>query len=133
MLILPRVYASIKILVFLSGQPNYQATTTVISKALGSPLPACRKTAWQLKLAGVLTSGRGPRGIRLARAPNEIWVGQLVRSLEQQRTPLGCEHELERTLFFAEATERFFEVLDSCTVMDICLGKERDPIPRAGG
>ncbi|ASS74822.1 AsnC family transcriptional regulator [Tumebacillus algifaecis] len=64
----------------------------------------------ELRKAGLVSSVRGARGgYRLARSPEEINVGQVVKVLEGEIAPVECLHSSE------EDTELCCSKTDNCT------------------
>ena len=88
------------------------------------------KVVHRLALKGYLQTTRGKNGgLRLARAPEDITVGAVVRDMEQELGVLGCLQGeegycrieeccvLRRVL--GEATKAFLAVLDRYTIIDL--------------
>ncbi len=88
-------------------------------------IPALRK-------AGLVTAVRGAYGgYRLARPPEQITVGQVVRPLESiamtncsapEASPECCQHRPTCTtrLLWQKVNARIAEALDSTTLADLC-------------
>ncbi|HSN96788.1 MAG TPA: Rrf2 family transcriptional regulator [Candidatus Nanopelagicales bacterium] len=78
-----------------------------------------------LKKAGILGSKRGPRGgYHLARPPNEITLGDVIRALEGSTLVITSEEEADRV----DATSAVFNDLcasiercfDAVSIADVC-------------
>ena len=85
-----------------------------------------------LKKADLVSSVRGPKGGHvLARKPEKITLGQIVRLLEGQSEPVECISEPEKCpmsedclvrLAWQEATRAFYEKLDTITIANLADG-----------
>ncbi len=85
-----------------------------------------------LKRAKLLSSVRGSKGGHLlAQKPEDITLGQIVRLLEPQADPVECighpnkcpmSDECQTRGAWREATEVFFEKLDSITIAELADG-----------
>ena len=85
-----------------------------------------------LKKAHLVISVRGAKGGHvLARKPDEITLGQIVRLLEGQSDLVECISQPEKCsmsddcqvrLAWKEATRAFFEKLDAITIADLAGG-----------
>jgi Rrf2 family protein len=92
----------------------------------------------KLKKKGFLNSKRGPKGgYTLVKPPDQITVGELIRSLESQSQIVFCigiESGRKKCLFndkcvsqkvWREAYNRIFAYFDSITIADLCrMAKE---------
>ena len=86
-----------------------------------------------LKKADLVNSVRGPKGGHvLARKPEKITLGQIVRLLEGQSEPVECISEPEKCpmsedclvrLAWQEATRAFYEKLDTITIANLADGR----------
>jgi Rrf2 family protein len=86
----------------------------------------------KLRDAGIVEAVRGPGGgYLLAKAPEEITAGEVVRAVEEVLAPVPCLREdsaveCERTLtcptrrLWHELGRRADEFLDSKTIQDLC-------------
>jgi len=82
-----------------------------------------------LKGAELITSFRGPKGGHmLARSPEEITLGQVVRLCESQKELVECISYPEKCpmsddcrvrLAWQEATQALYEKLDTITIADL--------------
>ena len=82
-----------------------------------------------LKGAKLIISVRGPRGGHmLARSPEEITLGQIVRLCESQSELVACisypekcpmSNDCRVRLAWQEATQALFEKLDAITIADL--------------
>ena len=85
-----------------------------------------------LKKADLVNSVRGPKGGHvLARKPEKITLGEIVRLLEGQSEPVECISEPEKCpmsddclvrLAWQEATRAFYEKLDAITIANLADG-----------
>lgn len=113
-----------------------------IAARQGVSIKYLEKLVRELKLAGFVTSRRGPRGGHvLARPLDEISIGAIVRALEGDLTLVDCDsHEatcprltacLTRSVW-AEAARAMHEKLDAITLADLVPGNKECP-PQGDG
>ena len=89
-----------------------------------------------LKQANLVTSVRGPKGGHLlAKKPEEITLGQIVRLFEGQSELVECISNPEKCsmsddcqvrLAWGDATRVLYEKLDSTTIADLVEGNNSD-------
>jgi Rrf2 family protein len=89
-----------------------------------------------LKQASMVTSIRGPKGGHLlAKKPEEITLGQIVRLFEGQSELVECISHPEKCsmsddcqvrLAWKDATRVLYEKLDSTTISDLMKGNDSD-------
>jgi Rrf2 family protein len=89
-----------------------------------------------LKQANLVTSVRGPKGGHLlAKKPEEITLGQIVRLFEGQSELVECISNPEKCsmsddcqvrLAWGDATRVLYEKLDSTTIADLVEGSNSD-------
>ncbi len=89
-----------------------------------------------LKQASMVTSVRGPKGGHLlAKNPEEITLGQIVRLFEGQSELVECISHPEKCsmsddcqvrLAWKDATRVLYEKLDSTTISDLMKGNDSD-------
>jgi Rrf2 family transcriptional regulator, cysteine metabolism repressor len=107
------------------------------------PLKFLEQIGLTLKKSGYIETVRGPKGgIRLAKAPGKITVGEIVRLIEGPTSPIGCvcttAHtpcDFERRCAFKpmwqEVNNRINEVIDTTTFAD--LAKKTEQIQNTPG
>jgi len=91
----------------------------------------------KLRNGGILVSKRGPSGgYSLAKGPEEITVGAVVRVTEGGLAPVSCVHpeesgkncdritECVTRLIWKEAGEKLEDFFDSVTIQDLCKKAE---------
>jgi Rrf2 family nitric oxide-sensitive transcriptional repressor len=99
---------SLRILMYLGTRPDAQATVATLAEAHGISRHHLTRVVHQLGLKGYLETVRGKGGgFRLARAPEQIRIGELVRDTE--------------TLF--ELAECFRPGGDTCRLLPACALK----------
>ncbi len=97
----------------------------------------------KLKRAGIIKSIRGPSGgYYLARSPEEIRVGDVIRATEgnidlvfcvsAKKTAKHCERSTQCVArdVWGEATRRLMEYLDSITLQDLCKQAQERGVER---
>lgn len=94
------------------------------------------KVAQCLARAGLLESVRGPLGgFRLAKQPQDIRIGDAVRTLEPGIALVECMRSSEPACplvqgcrlpsLLREASRAFFETLDGCNLQDLVAGNSQ--------
>lgn len=129
---------SLRVLMYLAVCPGHAATIAEISGAYGISKAHLMKVAHELGRTGFLTTLRGRGGgLRLARAPGEIRVGDVVRQTESPMDLVECfdpatSHcRIERICALRgaldEALEAFLATLDGYTLADL-VRRRRQPL-----
>lgn len=92
MLIPMKVDYGVRMLVYLARRPEGSFSSTAeISAARHVPEPYLLHICSELQRAGMIESRRGPQGgHRLAKAPDQISVSDVVNSLDYSLAPLDC-------------------------------------------
>jgi Rrf2 family iron-sulfur cluster assembly transcriptional regulator len=85
-----RGHYSVKALLDLALQPSSQpVSVNTIAQRQDLPPPYLEKLLIELRRAGILESVRGPQGgYRLAKAPDQIFLGQILEAVGEQINPL---------------------------------------------
>lgn len=128
---------SLRVVIYLARHPEHLATIADIAGAYDIPANHLMKVVHRLSLRGYIVTVRGKGGgMRLARAPHQINVGDLVRDMEDNMDIAECfsaEHQncpmlpactLKSVL--AEARQSFLATLDFYRVSDI-MGESELP------
>ncbi|HUW37159.1 MAG TPA: Rrf2 family transcriptional regulator [Rhodocyclaceae bacterium] len=121
---------TLRVLMYLAIDPEQLATIPAIAAAYGISENHLMKVVHQLARAGVLESTRGKGGgIRLARPPEEIRLGQVVRMSEGTAPIVECLGEDESACCIAPACrlsgvlvrafDALYDVLDEYTLADL--------------
>lgn len=121
---------SLRVLVFLCSKPDGEsATAGEIADYYDVSRNHIAKVVSMLAEADIITTSRGRGGgLRLAVAPEDICIGELVRATEnltlvecfdreENRCPLAGDCTLE--VLFHEATNAFLAVLDKTTLAQL--------------
>ena len=120
---------SLRTLMYLAARQDDLATIADIAMAYGISHNHLMKVVHELGLAGYIQTVRGRQGgMRLARAPEEIRIGEIVRRTENDLNvavcfagPDACAIQqccvLQRAL--REALKAFLTVLDGYTLRDL--------------
>lgn len=120
---------SLRVLLYLSRTPNEFATITEISDFYQISKNHLVKVVHSLAQLGFIISTRGKGGgIKLARSPNQISIGEVVRKTEPNFYLVECfNQETNRCVItnvcrlkgiLNQGIEAFFSVLDSYTLAD---------------
>lgn len=81
----------LRILMRLAGSPDSVFTTAEISRELGLSNHHLSKIVRELAAAGILQTRRGGAGgFQLARAPQSVTLGEVVRLLERHKALVEC-------------------------------------------
>ena len=121
---------SLRVLIYLAVHRTKLATIEEIADAYSISRTHLTKVVHQLGLAGYLETVRGRGGgLRLAREPDKIRVGDVVRHTEGKMALVECFDPKESRcriepacglrLALKEALESFFRTLDGYTLADL--------------
>ena len=122
---------ALRVLMYLGAEPGDDlATVKEISKSYGISENHLMKVVHRLGQSGFITTVRGRRGgMRLARVPDDINVGSVVRACEDDMRIVECFDPLTNTCPIAnacalpsvldEALTAFLGVLDQYTLADL--------------
>ena len=120
---------ALRVLMYLALDPERRVTIRDVAGDYGISRNHLMKVVNKLTRAEFVESSRGVNGgLLLARAPEEISVGDVVRNTEDDFALVECFRDdnacvitpscqLKNVLY--EARESFFSVLDSYTVADL--------------
>lgn len=121
---------SMRLLLFLAGRPEKEATIRQIASAYGISRTHLMKVAHDLSRQGYLeaTRGRGG-GLKLAVPAEKIIVGQVLRHTEKHIPLVQCFDAVRNTCVLSpacrlkailgEAEKTFYEALSSYTLADL--------------
>lgn len=121
---------TLRVLIYLANQRSGLATITEIAAAYQISGNHLMKVVHQLARAGVIESVRGKGGgIRLARAPDQIRLGQVIRASEGASPIVECLGESPTSCKIAPACrlagillgafEVFYSKLDEYSLADL--------------
>jgi len=131
---------SLRVLIYLAVRPDNLATIEELSKAYAISRAHLMKVVHQLGRGGFLETVRGRGGgFQLARAPEGINVGDVVRYSEGKINLVECfdpatshcriEPVCGLRGVLEEALETFLETLDRYTLADL-VARRRKPLDR---
>jgi Rrf2 family nitric oxide-sensitive transcriptional repressor len=130
---------SLRVLIYLALEPERLATIEEIAGSYGISKAHLMKVAHQLGLRGYVETVRGRGGgLRLARRPEDIGVGEVVRATEENLALVecfepksGCAIEPACGLRAAlqDALRAFLAALDRYTLADL-VARRRAPLVR---
>ena len=121
---------SLRVLMFLALRGDGLATIAEIAKAYGISKNHLMKVAHQLGLAGYVETVRGKGGgLRLARRPQDIVLGEVVRRTEPDMALVSClaPDDASCAIYpscvlrgvLSDAGDAFLSVLDKHTLADV--------------
>jgi Rrf2 family nitric oxide-sensitive transcriptional repressor len=116
---------ALRVLMHLAVQPGQLTSISTIARAYGISQNHLMKVVQDLRTAGYVDAERGRAGgIRLARAPEQINLGEVVRHTEEGFDLVDCAHCLiapacALTAALYRALAAFMEVLDGYTLADL--------------
>lgn len=130
---------SLRVLMFVALKGDRLATISEIAKTYGISKNHLMKVVYQLGLAGYVETVRGKGGgIRLARPPQNIVLGDVVRRTETDMALVPCfaPEDALCAIFrgcalrhvLSEARDAFLAVLDRCSLAD--LVQRRAPLQK---
>lgn len=126
---------ALRVLMYLALDPERRVTIRDVAEAYGISRNHLMKVVNKLSRAGIVESSRGVNGgLWLARPPEEITVGEVVRGTEDDLALVECfrpdnqcvitpECELKRV--FGSALQAFLDTLDSRTIADLVEPSQR--------
>lgn len=131
---------SLRVLIYLAVRPERLTTIEEISVAYGISKAHLMKVVHQLGRAGFLETMRGRGGgFRLARAPETICVGDVIRHTEDKLNLVECfdpatsDCRIEPACglrgVLEEALDAFLHTLDHYTLADL-VARRRKPLER---
>lgn len=126
---------SLRVLMYLAAVPGRRATIGEIARAFDISENHLMKVVHALGKAGLLANVRGRGGgLALARAPQAINVGAVVRATEGEAIPAECFERAASTCdllrvcqlrgVLAEAVAAFHAVLDRYTLADLVQNRQ---------
>jgi Rrf2 family nitric oxide-sensitive transcriptional repressor len=129
---------SLRVLIFLAVEPDRRATIDEIAGAYGISKAHLMKVVHELGARGWVETVRGRGGgLQLARAPEEIRVGAVVRATEENLALVECfapatsacaiESACGLRAVLDEALAAFLAVLDDYTLADL-IARRRRPL-----
>lgn len=121
---------SLRVLMFLAVRGEQLATIAEIAEAYAISKNHLMKVAHQLGLAGYVETVRGKGGgLRLARRPQDIVLGEVVRRTEPDMTLVPCFNPDDRSCaifpgcvlrgVLGDARDAFLTVLDRHSLADL--------------
>jgi Rrf2 family nitric oxide-sensitive transcriptional repressor len=126
---------SLRVLMYVALHPERRVTIAEIAGSYGISRNHVMKVVYELGVAGYLETVRGQSGgLRLARPPADIVLGEVVRRTEPDIAIVPCFDpvnaacvispacKLRRALH--EARSAFLEVLDGYTLADLAENRE---------
>jgi Rrf2 family nitric oxide-sensitive transcriptional repressor len=133
---------SLRTLIALALSPGERSTVSEVSRAYGISRNHLVKVVGRLAELGYVETIRGKGGgVRLARRPQQIGVGEVVRAMEAELGVVGClQNEgascvispvCRLKTIFSGATTKFLEELDAWTLADLL--QQRAPLTRLLG
>lgn len=131
---------SLRVLMYLAVRTTELATIEKIAKTYGISKDHLTKVVHQLGLAGYVTTLRGRGGgLRLAREPGRICVGEVIRHTEAKMALVECfdpqgslcriEPACGLRLALEEALGAFLRTLDGYTLADLVAYRSK-PLAR---
>ncbi|MCC6846936.1 MAG: Rrf2 family transcriptional regulator [Deltaproteobacteria bacterium] len=130
---------SLRVLIYLAVHKEGLATIAEISQAYGISKAHLTKIVHQLGLAGYLETIRGRGGgLRLARPPEKIRVGEVVRQTEGTSLVECFDPKTSRCRIepvcglraaLKDALQTFLTTLDGYTLADV-VARRRNPLAR---
>ena len=121
---------SLRLLMYAALKPNGLVTIEEVAEAYGISKNHLTKVAFDLGRAGFVESARGRNGgIRLARRPEEIRLGDVLRVTEARSVLVECFNPETNTCKISapcrlkgvlnRAMKAYFAVLDEHTIADL--------------
>jgi Rrf2 family nitric oxide-sensitive transcriptional repressor len=125
---------TLRTLIYLAIRPEKLVTIADIASAYDISANHLMKVVHQLALAGDIATVRGQRGgLRLARKPEAINLGEVVRRTEPDLELVACFGEAQRCTIqdgcvlqhaLGDALQAFLSVLDGYTLADLVAPRQ---------
>ena len=120
---------ALRMLIYLAGRCDHTCTVSEVANAYGLSRNHLLKVALRLRRMGIIDTMRGRSGgVRLAREPEEINLGELVRGTEEDFSLVECMQDhggacviapvCHAKDIFQEALRAYLAVLDRYTLAD---------------
>ncbi|MEW6131978.1 MAG: Rrf2 family transcriptional regulator [Pseudomonadota bacterium] len=133
---------SLRVLIYLGSHPEPLATVGAIAEEYAISRHHLTRVVHQLGLKGYIETARGKGGgFRLARAPERIKIGDVVRDMESGFELAECFRPGEITCrlmpgcalkpVLAEAGRAFLSTLDRYTLADLLPAEQKPLVRRA--
>ena len=131
---------SLRVLIYLALAPERLVTIEEIARSYDISKAHLMKVVHRLGLRGYVETVRGRGGgLRLARLPEEIRIGEVVRSTEENMDLVECFDPASNRCIIEpvcglrsvlhEALDAFFAVLDRTSLADL-VARRRMPLSR---
>ncbi|MEQ1741288.1 MAG: Rrf2 family transcriptional regulator [Candidatus Nitrotoga sp.] len=125
---------SLRTLIYLGAQQSTLATISEVAEKYGISQSHLTKVVHQLANRGYIQTTRGKGGgMRLARLPQLINIGDVVRDMEENTNLVECFNAKKQSCpllpactlksVLAEARKNFFDTLDRYTLADLLTNK----------
>lgn len=127
---------SLRVLIYVGLRPDRLVTIDEIAKSYGISRNHLMKVVFSLGQSGYLETVRGNRGgMQLARRPELIVIGSVIRQIEGDFGIVECLQETDRACIVApacmlksamiDAVEAFLSVFDRYTLADLIEPKRK--------
>lgn len=131
---------SLRVLIYLAANGDQPATIARIAQKYGISRNHLMKVVHELSQKGYVIAVRGKGGgLRLSRSPEDINLGELVRSMESDLAVAECLGKNNQCIItpacslrpvFTEALAAFFAVLDAHSLADLAPGRHGTQLVR---
>lgn len=122
---------ALRLLTHLAAHPQQRSAVAGVAALYDLSAAHLEKVASELARLGLVVATRGRNGgLKLARAPQDIGIGSVVRALESDDVA-GCEGCRERArcklpTLLCEAFNAFYQTLDRYTIADLNAASQVD-------
>jgi Rrf2 family nitric oxide-sensitive transcriptional repressor len=121
---------SLRVLMYLALNPQRQPTISEIATRYGISRAHVMKVVHQLGVSGYISTARGQKGgMRLARSPHDIRLGEVIRRTEPDLALVPCFDPVRTACVLTpacrlrsalqQAQAAFLSVLDGFTLADL--------------
>jgi len=126
---------ALRVLMYLAVKPEQRVTIRDVAESYGISRNHLMKVVNKLTRAELVEASRGVNGgLKLARAPEAITVGEVVRKTEDEIALVECFRADNQCIItpecalknvFGEAQTAFLDVLDAYTLADLMAPRSR--------
>ena len=118
---------SLRVIIYVSANGDRKVNISEIAEACAIPRNHLTKVIHSMAVKGLITTTRGKGGgISMARPPNQLKVGEIIRAMEGTEEIINCETPkcpmarlCELRSILHKGQNAFFTAMDEYTVADL--------------
>ena len=118
---------SLRVIIYVSANGDRKVNISEVAEACAIPRNHLTKVIHSMAVKGLITTTRGKGGgISMARPPNQLKVGEIIRAMEGTEEIINCETPkcpmarlCELRSILHKGQNAFFTAMDEYTVADL--------------